>query len=182
MKRSRLLTTLLILGLALLVLLTFVACKKKAPPVSVIPSGPENPPPTSGWKTEVPPPALNVESDADMYNRQGVLKRVQFETNKWDILPESRVILKANAAWVLAHPQFRLVVEGHCDERNTEAYNLALGERRANAAKEYLVGLGVPGDKIQTVSYGKSRPICFDHDDSCWAQNRRDEFILQDLK
>ncbi len=75
-----------------------------------------------------------------------------------------------------------MTVEGNCDERNTEAYNLALGERRANAAKEYLVGLGVAADKIQTVSYGKARPLCTQHDEACWAQNRRDEFLLKDAK
>ena len=70
----------------------------------------------------------------------------------------------------------------HCDERHTEAYNLALGERRANAAKEYLVGLGVAPSKIQTVSYGKARPLCKEHTEACWAQNRRCEFVLQDSK
>jgi peptidoglycan-associated lipoprotein len=123
-----------------------------------------------------------VEGGADAFNRQGVLKRIHFDTDKWEIRADARPILKENAAWLLAHPQFKVSVEGHCDERNTEAYNLALGERRANAVKEYLIGLGVPGDRIQTVSYGKGRPLCTDHDETCWQQNRRAEFLLMDAR
>jgi len=171
-----------LVGVALLI---FLACAAKQSPSEPGPSegaGASGGPAATPWTPETSPPSLQVESSADAYNKQGVLKRINFETNKWDIVPDARRILKENAAWILAHPQFKVTVEGHCDERNTEAYNLALGERRANAAKEYLVGLGVPGDKIQTVSYGKSRPLCTQHDDACWDQNRRDEFMLQEAK
>jgi len=180
MRTSRAVSWLPILALALLLFLGFTACEKKQPVSVVQPTPPPESPKT--WQPEVKPPEMNAESSADYWNKQGVMKRIHFETNKWDILPGDRAILKQNAAWLLAHPQFRVAIEGHCDERNTEAYNLALGERRANAAKEYLVGLGVPTAKIQTVSYGKSRPLCFDHKESCWQQNRRDEFLLQDAK
>src|SRR5512135_852335 len=125
-------------GLSLALLL---ACGSKHAPTA--PSGTEgNQPPagTSPWTPEPSSSNLHVESSADAFNRQGVLKRIHFDTNRWEILPEGRKILKENAAWILAHPQFRVAIEGNCDERNTEAYNLALGERRANAAKEYLVG------------------------------------------
>jgi peptidoglycan-associated lipoprotein len=181
MRTSRAIQTLLVLALVLVTLLSFTACKEKEP-VSVV--TPTTPPPESppSWKPEAATPTVDVTSSATYWNGQGVMKRIHFDTNKYELLPESRTILKQNASWLLAHPQFRVAIEGHCDERNTEAYNLALGERRANAAKEYLVGLGVPGAKIQTVSYGKSRPLCFDHMESCWQQNRRDEFLLQDAK
>lgn len=184
MDRHRILqcARLSLVGVALLV---FLACAAKQSPSGPGPSegaGASGGPVATPWTPETSPPSLQVESSADAYNKQGVLKRINFETNKWDIVPDARRILKENAAWILAHPQFKVTVEGHCDERNTEAYNLALGERRANAAKEYLVGLGVPGDKIQTVSYGKSRPLCTQHDDACWDQNRRDEFMLQEVK
>ncbi len=162
-----------------------LACSKKTPEAqsAPAPAPAPAPPAQSGWTPEPKPPeTLNVETSADLYNKQGILKRIHFETDKWDIMPQDRQILKENAAWLLAHSQFRLIVEGHCDERNTEAYNLALGERRANAAKEYLVGLGVASSKVQTVSYGKSRPLCTQNNDSCWAQNRRCEFVLQDEK
>jgi peptidoglycan-associated lipoprotein len=180
MRTSRAFLSLLVLALTLVILLSFIACKKKEPVTVIQPTAP----PTEGPKTWQPEPPKTEEPTgaADYWNKQGVMKRIHFETNKYAILPGDRAILKQNAAWLLAHPQFRVAIEGHCDERNTEAYNLALGERRANAAKEYLVGLGVPVNKIQTVSYGKSRPICFDHDESCWGQNRRDEFLLQDVK
>jgi len=171
-----------LVGFALLLLL---ACSAKQGPSGPGPSegaGGSGGPAVTPWTPEVSPPSLEVESSADAYNKQGVMKRINFETNKWDIVPDARKILKENAGWILAHSQFKVTVEGHCDERNTEAYNLALGERRANAAKEYLVGLGVPGNKIQTVSYGKSRPLCTQHDDACWDQNRRDEFMLQEAK
>ncbi len=172
------------LALAGLTMVLVVACATKKAPSgpSTTESAQPPAPAASPWTPETPAPTLQVESSADVYNKQGVLKRIHFETNKWDIQPEDRKILKENAAWILAHSQFKVTVEGHCDERNTEAYNLALGERRANAAKEYLVGLGVPADKIQTVSYGKSRPLCTQHDEACWSQNRRDEFVLQDAK
>ena len=170
---------------AVLALMVLGACAKKAPPSSGPAEGGGSPSAstTPSWTPEAKStPSLEVESSADMFNKQGVLKRIHFETNKWDILPGDRQVLKENAAWLLAHPQFNVIVEGYCDERNTEAYNLALGERRANASKEYLVGLGIPAAKIQTVSYGKSRPVCTAHDESCWQQNRRDEFVLQDAK
>jgi peptidoglycan-associated lipoprotein len=171
-------------ALAAMVLLVLAACSKKEPSSSMPAAGGTSASGTTpSWTPEAnPTPSLEVQSSADVYNKQGVLRRIHFETNKWDILPGDRAILKENAAWLLAHTQFKVTVEGHCDERNTEAYNLALGERRANAAKEYLIGLGVPADKIQTVSYGKSRPLCTEHDESCWQQNRRDEFVLQDAK
>ena len=168
-------------GLSLALLL---ACGSKHAPTAPSTSEGTQPPAagTSPWTPEATTPSLQVESSADVFNKQGVLKRIQFETNKWEIMPEGRKTLKENAAWILSHSQFKVTVEGNCDERNTEAYNLALGERRANAAKEYLVGLGVAADRIQTVSYGKARPLCTQHDEACWAQNRRDEFLLMDAK
>ncbi len=174
----------LTLVLSTVLLLVFLAaCAKKAPPAST-PSAAENPStaPSTGWTPEPSTPSLAVESSADAFNKQGVLKRIHFDTDKWAIRPEDREILKQNAAWLLAHPQFQVIVEGNCDERNTEAYNLALGERRANAAKEYLIGLGVAANHIQTVSYGKSHPLCTEHDQACWQENRRDDFVLQDMK
>jgi peptidoglycan-associated lipoprotein len=173
------------LTLAGLALVLAVACASKQAPGTPSTADSGSTAGDSGaapWTPEASTPTLQVESSADAFNKQGVLKRINFETNKWDIVPDARKTLKENAAWILAHPQFNVTVEGHCDERNTEAFNLALGERRANAAKEYLVGLGVAATKIQTVSYGKSRPVCTQHEDSCWNQNRRDEFVLQDAK
>lgn len=172
---------LVLLMVVFTVLLMTWGCKKKS-------TGPETPPPapatpqspTTDWTPEKRDEALKVETIADYFNKQGVLKRIQFEVNKWEIIPESRDILRKNAEWVLKHAEFNLIVEGHCDERNTEAFNLALGERRANAAKEYLIGLGIPASKIQTVSYGENKPVCQDHNEECWQKNRRAEFLLSE--
>jgi peptidoglycan-associated lipoprotein len=176
------LRTIVLLVLITAILVSFYGCKKKT-------SGPQTPPPapavapsspTTDWTPEKRDEALKVETTADYYNKQGVLKRINYETNKWEILPEAREILKKNAEWTLKHAEFNLIIEGHCDERNTEAFNLALGERRANAAKEYLIGLGIPASKIQTVSYGENKPLCADQNEECWSKNRRAEFLLSE--
>jgi len=106
------------------------------------------------------------------------LQRIHFDTDKWNIREDARDILKANAEVLKANPGVKIVVEGHCDERNTVEYNLALGERRAVAAKDYLVRLGVDGAQVNTISYGEERPAAFGHDESSWWQNRRAEFIV----
>jgi peptidoglycan-associated lipoprotein len=183
MRSARVSLVLVVAALAALALL--VACSKQepasTPPAASTAPGPA--PASTGWTPESKPPqSLQVETSADVFNRQGVLKRVHFDTDKYDIRTEDRQILKDNAVWLLAHSQFKLTIEGHCDERNTESYNLALGERRANAAKEYLAGLGISPTKIQTVSFGKSKPACTTSDEGCWSQNRRSEFILVDDK
>ncbi len=174
-----------VLVLATFFLGLFASCSKKEPAEST-PMASSTPAPSvekpGPWKPEKPAPSLDVQTSADAFNKQGVLKSIHFETDKWNILPPDRAILKENASWLLAHSQLDVIVEGNCDERNTEAYNLALGERRANAAKQYLIGLGVPANRIQTVSYGKTRPLCTEHTEACWQRNRRDDFVLQEHK
>ncbi len=98
---------------------------------------------------------------------------VHFDYNQYNLRDEDRGILQRQAAWLQKYPQVRVTVEGHCDERGTREYNLALGARRANAVKEYLVGLGVSGGRVDTISYGKERPICTQSSEDCYAQNRR---------
>ena len=88
-------------------------------------------------------------------------------------------VLRSNARWLSDHGNTRVQVEGHTDERGSEEYNLALGAKRAQAAKDYLTTLGVSSDRISTISYGKELPLCTEHDDDCWAQNRRDHFVVQ---
>ena len=109
----------------------------------------------------------------------GPLTDIHFGYNTYNIEPQDGSILKGNASWLEAHPQTRVQVEGHCDERGSEEYNIALGAKRAQAAKDYLVTLGVDGSRISTISYGKELPLCTEHDESCWAQNRRDHFVVQ---
>lgn len=99
--------------------------------------------------------------------------RVLFETDSYTIDAEDRAVLDSQAAWLLAYPNVTVTIEGHADERGTREYNLGLGDRRANAAKNYLVSRGVPASRMTTISWGKERPAAIGSDESAWAQNRR---------
>ena len=104
--------------------------------------------------------------------------RVYFDLDEYVLTQDARSVLRRQAAWLSAHDGVNIMVAGNCDERGTREYNLALGERRANAAKNYLVGLGVSPDRIRTVSYGKERPVALDSTPRAWAQNRRAASII----
>jgi peptidoglycan-associated lipoprotein len=105
--------------------------------------------------------------------RVNVGDTVHFDYDRYAVRGEDRDLLQRQAAWLQKYPQVRVSVEGHCDERGTREYNLALGARRANAVKEYLVSLGISSARVETISYGKERPICTESNESCWSQNRR---------
>jgi peptidoglycan-associated lipoprotein len=131
---------------------------------------------------EAPPPQAMTGGGATQSNivpgsaedlRVNVGDTVHFAYDKYDIQDEDRAILQRQAAWLGKYPAVRVSVEGHCDERGTREYNLALGARRANAVKEYLVSLGVSAGRLDTISYGKERPMCSQSNEDCWAQNRR---------
>jgi peptidoglycan-associated lipoprotein len=107
-----------------------------------------------------------------------LLKDIHFDFDKYDVRTEDIAILKANADLLMKYPNVKMQIEGHCDERGTTEYNLALGERRANSAKRYLISLGMPNDRISTISYGKERPLDRGHNEETWAKNRRDHFII----
>ena len=129
-----------------------------------------------------PAPARIVEdtlpSSVDEINRRGYLKDAFFELDEYAIEPAQRDALAGDATWLKAHPSVRATIEGHCDERGTAAYNMALGERRASAAREYLASLGVDTARLKTISYGKERPFATGHDEASWAQNRRGHFVV----
>lgn len=99
--------------------------------------------------------------------------RVYFDTDRYNIDSADMATLQSQAQWLMQYPNVRVTIEGHSDERGTRDYNLALGERRANSAKNYLVSLGIPATRITTVSYGKERPVAMGSNESAWAQNRR---------
>jgi len=99
--------------------------------------------------------------------------RIFFETDRFNVDVEDQATLQRQAQWLSRYPNTRIIVEGHADERDTRDYNLALGERRANSAKNYLISIGVDANRIQTVSYGKERPSALGSDEQAWAQNRR---------
>jgi peptidoglycan-associated lipoprotein len=108
----------------------------------------------------------------------GPLTDIHFGYNDYAIQPQDNAVLRANADWLTQNPSTHVQVEGHCDDRGSEEYNIALGAKRAQAAKDYLTTLGISGDRISTISYGKELPLCTDETDDCWAQNRRDHFAV----
>ena len=105
------------------------------------------------------------------------LKDIHFDFDKYDIRPGDARILDENAKWMKGNPNYLILIEGHCDERGTNEYNLALGERRAKATMNYLVAQGVQAARITTISYGEERPLCTEHTETCWAKNRRAHFL-----
>jgi len=107
-----------------------------------------------------------------------LLKDIHFDFDRYDIRPEDTQILKENAALLSKYPQVKVQVEGHCDERGTNEYNLALGERRASAAKKYLLSLGISTDRISSISYGEEKPLDTGHDEEAWSKNRRGHFVI----
>jgi peptidoglycan-associated lipoprotein len=111
-------------------------------------------------------------------NQQGYLQKIHFEYDKYLIKDDMKPAMEKNAEWLLQHPSVEIRIEGHCDERGTEEYNIALGEKRADSAKNYLVSLGVAEGKILVVSYGKSKPVYKGTNEASHYQNRRDEFII----
>jgi peptidoglycan-associated lipoprotein len=106
------------------------------------------------------------------------LKDVFYEFDSYDLRGNARDVLKGNADWLKSNPSARIEVEGHCDERGTSEYNLALGAKRSQAAKDYLVSLGISPDRISTISYGEEIPVCTEASENCWRQNRRARFIV----
>jgi peptidoglycan-associated lipoprotein len=117
-------------------------------------------------------------SPRDFFDIAG-LKDIYFDFDKYEIRPEDAKILDATAAWLKSNAAHLLLIEGHCDERGTPEYNLALGERRAKAAMSYLTALGIQANRISIVSYGDQRPVCAEHGEACWAKNRRAHFLAK---
>jgi peptidoglycan-associated lipoprotein len=119
-----------------------------------------------------------IPEDLEILNARGYLEDVFFETDSYEIPQEYRDSLARNASWLQRYPSIRIMVEGHCDERNTREYNLALGERRAYAVRDYLIFLGIEADRISTISYGEERPFALGSDESAWRLNRRAHFRI----
>ncbi len=184
------LPTVLVLSLAFLV----VSCKTQ--PVETIPPASDDAqreravtPPPPPERVEVDPDPFGegepevVEIDdnrsATEWNRAGVLRTVFFGLDRFDLGELTKTTLRENAEWLKAHTALNVVVHGHCDERGSIEYNLALGERRANSVREYLTSLGVSRSRIRIVTFGEERPANRGHDESAWSQNRRAEFVLE---
>lgn len=108
----------------------------------------------------------------------GPLRDVTFGYDSFDLSSEARDTLRANADWIQGNSQSKVEIEGHCDDRGTVEYNLALGAKRAKSARDYLTSLGVSSDRLSTISYGEELPLCSEASESCWAQNRRAHFLV----
>ena len=176
---------LIIYTLAIILVFSFaVACKKK--PKEVPPAPPqvqEHPPVEKVEQPKVQEPQLSEEEmflqkSVDQINREKPLGTVYFDYNTAAIRGDARATLDTDAAWLKKFRTAKILVEGHCDERGTEEYNLALGEKRAKAAQDYLLSAGIAPDRIKIISYGKSQPINPGHDESAWQMNRRAQFVI----
>jgi peptidoglycan-associated lipoprotein len=170
-----------------------VACEKKvakAPPPpppparesapATVASTPSRPAPAAPYRAPAAQTTPRMPDAATRARIQELLDRIQdayFDYDKHTIRPDAQAALNSDAQTlgeiVKQYPDFHLTVEGYCDERGSEEYNLALGDARAKQAKEYLAGMGVPADQLKILSLGKDRPICLDHDEACWQKNRR---------
>jgi peptidoglycan-associated lipoprotein len=139
---------------------------KEMPAPPPPPPAPAPPPPAP------PPPPPAVEEKA-------MLDPVYFDFDKSFIREDAKPALQKTADYLKKNKNAKIQIQGNCDERGTSEYNMALGDRRATSAKKYLVGLGVEGNRVSTVSYGKEKPICTDHNEECWQKNRRGDFVLQ---
>jgi len=152
------------------------------PPPAPTPVVPPPPPPVAPAPTP-PQPAAPAPAPgpapAREYTANAALADVHFDFDKAVIRSGDAKILDASAGWLKANREQVLLIEGHCDERGTNEYNLALGERRAKAAMSYLVSRGVEASRITLISYGKERPLCTEKAERCWAQNRRDHFLVK---
>ena len=175
-----------LVALALVAALAFSAgCRKKTAPPPLppaAPAAPATPPPAPQPPADVAPQMSEYdrlrEMASDEIDRMGLLKDIRFEYDSADIREADRAVLAENAEVLKKFDFIRVTIEGHCDERGTVEYNLALGERRARAAADYLVSLGVAADRLKTVSYGKEIPVCQQSNEDCWSRNRRDHFAV----
>jgi peptidoglycan-associated lipoprotein len=155
----------------LLLSVALVACSKKAPeqlPPAPAGTGQETVDNTGLDQTGAPVPGSQADFVASVAS-----DTIYFDTDRYNVDSADAATLQSQAQWLARYPGKRLTIEGHADERGTRDYNLALGERRANAAKTYLVGLGVGAERISTISYGKERPVALGSDEASWARNRR---------
>ena len=178
----------LLCGVFFLAFLLLAGCGSKTPtdtgPSSQTSStGPGGAVPQSSVTTKEPPTGRSSLEQAQKDKPTETpptspLKEIYFGFDSFDLSPEARATIKTNADWIKANPSFRVEIEGHCDERGTNEYNLALGAKRAQAAKDYLVTLAIVSERLSTISYGEELPVCKESTEECWQKNRRDRFVI----
>lgn len=161
------------------VLLVLGGCAKKSPqtPSSYDPSASRDVAPGTGFASYEDDAAGRDVGTSEL-DRSALLGAVYFDFDRYELRSDAREQLAKNADYLLANPHVLVTIEGHCDERGTNAYNLALGAQRAGTAKRYLVSLGVDGHRLDTISYGEERPACTESNEGCWRLNRRAHFFV----
>jgi len=112
------------------------------------------------------------------YREEEIFKDIYFDYDQYDIRPDAKPILENIASWLSKNPNTKILIEGHCDERGTNEYNIALGDRRAKSARDFLVALGISQSRIEMISYGEEKPVCNEHTEECWSKNRRAHFVI----
>ncbi len=176
---------LLILSLSFLLVFAFVtSCKKKVEQTPPPPPQVKEQPPVE--KVEEPPAKEPVLSEEEIFARKTLeelnaekpIDMIHFDFDKFFIREDAKPVLEANAAYLKRWTSVKVLIEGHCDERGTEEYNLALGEKRAKSTQDYLVSLGIPADRLKIISYGKSQPMDPGHNEMAWDKNRRAQFTI----
>jgi peptidoglycan-associated lipoprotein len=150
-----------------------------APPAQLAPATP--PPAAIAPPAPAPAPAPSPapRPEPAEFRTNAALADVYFDFDKYAIKPDAAKTLDASIAWLKSNPAALVMIEGHCDERGTNAYNMALGERRAHAAQDYLVARGISAQRITTISYGEERPVCSEQNEACWSKNRRGHFLTK---
>jgi peptidoglycan-associated lipoprotein len=157
----------IVLGLTAIAALVLAGCSKKAP--EALPPAPGAGAATSSDAAS----GLVPGSQADFLSLMNGQDVIYFDTDRFNVDAEDGAALQSQASWLMRYPQKRATIEGHADERGTREYNLALGERRASAARNYLVSLGIAAERLSVVSYGKERPVATGSNETSWARNRR---------
>ena len=161
---------------ALILTFLFVGCAKEEPPPPTAEAQPRPvapPPPPAPVPTPPPGPSISQQAFQEFQNQD-----IYFDFDKYDLRTDARTTLDRKASFLNQNSSVRVQVEGHCDERGTNEYNMALGERRANAAKQYLTTAGISAGRLSTISYGEERPLDPGHTEAAWARNRRAHFVI----
>ncbi len=169
----KLMMVLVVLAFACGTMLMMSSCAKKqvgTGEAAPVPARPGAPAPAAAPSTA----GVDVAQDVRAFEAEGIY----FDFDKSEIKPEAKAILEKKAAWLRANPSYKVKIEGNCDERGTNEYNLALGDRRAKAAQKFLNALGISMDRMSTISYGEEKPACKEKNEKCWSKNRRDDFKL----
>jgi peptidoglycan-associated lipoprotein len=122
---------------------------------------------------------IETEDELSKYKEEsGLFKDIYFDFDKYDVRQDAQAVLQNVASWLLKNSAAKILVEGHCDDRGTSEYNLALGDRRAKAVRDYIVALGIASVRVETISYGEEKPMCSQQTEECWAKNRRAHFVV----